>query len=406
MFDHLQIPDWRERWLVGCVDAALAPFAAIDGWRRAPAPGGPPRRVLLLRLERIGDLLMTLPAIAAARARAPAAEIRLAVGSWNADLARQLPAVDHVDTLDAPWLSQEGTRSSLGEVAAQIRRWRESRIDLAINFEPDIRSNALLAAAGAPRRVGYATGGGGAFLTTALDYDRTVHTAENALGIVEQALPAAAGPAPRTPATEDPPLRIPATAADRAARLLADCGGHGPLVGINPGAGRAIKEWPAERFAAAAAALAEHDGAAIVLLGSAAEAGTARAIGNALPPHARRFDLAGRLPLPDLAAVLARLSLLVTADSGPMHLAAAVGTPVVGIFGPSDPVRYAPRAPHAEVVHADLWCRPCNRMRRPPRRCSGAPPDCLTGVGVDAVVDAARRLLPGRGPHPRARTSA
>ena len=95
----------------------------------------------------------------------------------------------------------------------------------------------------------------------------------------------------------------------------------------------------------------------------------------------------------DLAAVLRRLALLVTPDTGPMHLAAAVGTPVVGIFGPSDPVRYAPLSPRAAVVHADLWCRPCNRMRRPPRRCSNGTPDCLARVGVDAVVDAARHLL-------------
>jgi len=389
VFDHLQIQDRRERWLVGCADAALAPVAAIDGWRRGPAPEAPPRRVLLLRLERIGDLLMTLDAIAAVRARAPAAEIRLVVGSWNASLARLLPAVDRVETIDAPWLSQEGTRTSPWEVAARIRRWRRDDLDLAINFEPDIRSNALLAASGARRRVGYAAGGGGGFLTDVLPCDRTVHTAMNALRLVDRALPAGSA----SGAAEGPALRVPAEAETRAARRLESCARRGPLVGINPGAGRAIKEWPPARFAAAAAALAESDGATVVLLGSAAETTTAAAVRGALPPRIQLIDLAGDAPLVDLAAVLRRLSVLLTADTGPMHLAAAVGTPVVGIFGPSDPVRYAPLSSRSTVVCAELWCRPCGRMRRPPRRCGRGTPDCLLGIRVDTVVGAARRLL-------------
>ncbi|MYH30047.1 MAG: glycosyltransferase family 9 protein [Acidobacteria bacterium] len=390
MFDHLQIQDWRERWLVGCADAALAPLAAMNGWRRGPAPKAPPRRVLLLRLERIGDLLMTLDAIRAVRERAPAAEIRLAVGSWNAELARLLPAVDRVETIDAPWLSQEGTRSSPREVAARILGWRRDELDLAVNFEPDVRSNALLAASGARRRIGYDTGGGGGFLTGALRYDRAMHTATNALRLVDRALPAGGGTLGSAGGLA---LGIPEGAETRAARLLESHDSRRPLVGINPGAGRAIKEWPAPCFAAAAAALAEQDAATIVLLGSASETATAAAVRDALPPHVRLVDLAGDAPLVDLAAVLRRLSVLLTADTGPMHLAAAVGTPVVGIFGPSDPVRYAPLSRRSAVVCADLWCRPCGRMRRPPRRCEHGTPDCLSGIHVDAVVDAARRLL-------------
>ena len=387
--------------MVGWADAAVEPFAAIRRWRRNPPPDHPPRQVLLFRLERIGDLLMTIEAIAAVRERAPAAEIRLVVGSWNAALARLLPAVDRIDTVDAPWLSQESTRSSAREVAELIRNWRRHEIELAINFEPDIRSNALLAASGAPRRIGYDTGGGGGFLTEALHYDRTVHTTANAMRIVERALPAAS--APGNDAGRGPALRIPPDAIARAARRLAAVEGRDPVIGINPGAGRAIKEWPPERFAAAAARLAAHDGAAIVLLGSAAEKSTTGAVRDALPRRVPLLDLAGEVPLVDLAAVLGHLSVLLTADTGPMHLAAAVGTPVVGIFGPSDPVRYGPLAPQSEVVCAELWCRPCNRMRRPPPRCTGGIPDCLAAVSVDSVVDAARRLLH---PYPCTRTSS
>lgn len=406
MFDHLEIDDRRERWLVGCADLALAPLGDISRWRR-PATATPPRRVLLLRLERIGDLLMILDALRTVRRRLPDAELHLVVGSWNADLARLIPAVDHVETLDVPWLSRETAPSSLGAVVARTAHWRRQAFDLAVNFEPDIRSNALAAASGAPRRFGYAAKGGGALLTDAQTYDPSIHVAANALRLVERALPpAAAAPAraagEREPAGTEPgndggsvALRIPDDARARAARLLAGGDGRGPLVGLNPGAGRAVKEWPPARFAAAASRLSRQTQATFVLLGAAGERPLADAVVRALPADVRPIDLVGGAPLVDLAAVLARLALLIVGDTGPMHLAAAVGTPVVAIFGPSDPTRYAPLHPRSAVVHAELWCRPCNRTRRPPTRCRAVTPDCLAGVSVDAVVEAAHRLLRG-----------
>ncbi|HET7217361.1 MAG TPA: glycosyltransferase family 9 protein, partial [Vicinamibacterales bacterium] len=83
----------------------------------------------------------------------------------------------------------------------------------------------------------------------------------------------------------------------------------------------------------------------------------------------------------------------VTGDTGPMHLASAVGTPVVAVFGPSDPARYAPRGPLDRIVRIDLPCSPCNRIRRPPARCAGHTPDCLSGIAAQQVVDAALDVL-------------
>ena len=189
-----------------------------------------------------------------------------------------------------------------------------------------------------------------------------------------------------------PQLRVPAQSHARAAQLLAGHDRRGPLVGLNPGAGRSVKEWPPERFARAAADLAARDRATIVLLGSAAE----RPLGEAVRKHVGNdvplIDLVGRTPLVDLAAVLERIQVLVTGDTGPMHLAAAVGTPVVGIFGPTDPARYAPLIDGSAALHANLWCRPCHRTRRPPARCRHGIPDCLVGVGTDDVVTAIRSL--------------
>ena len=155
MFRHLQIPYRQERWLVGLADAGLD-AARFLGWprgSRTPIPAIP-RRILLLRLERVGDLVMVLDAIAMVRAMAPSAAIDLVVGSWNRSIAELITAVTTIETLDVPWLAREGSGLSWRELAGRAKAWRRRGYDLAINFEPDIRSNLLLALSGAPRRVG------------------------------------------------------------------------------------------------------------------------------------------------------------------------------------------------------------------------------------------------------------
>ena len=420
MFDHLQIDDRRERWLVGCADLLLKPLGDIRAWRSA-ARAGPARRVLLLRLERIGDLLMTLDALGAVRRRLPDAELHLVVGSWNAELAGLIPAVDHVETLDVPWLSRERAPTALGPLAAQTARWRRQGFDLAINFEPDIRSNLLAAASGAARGVGFGSKGGGALLTDPQPYDPSSHVAANALRLVERALPSAGGRADEIDQAAESPhafddddassaLRIPEHARARAARLLAARDGSGrssvstpvpaaPSRNGRPNASPRRRPDCRNRWRPPSFCWVRRQNGP-----------TQRRSPGRCRPASVTIDLVGKAPLVDLAAVLERMALLITGDTGPMHLAAAVGTPVLAIFGPSDPRRYAPRHTRSTVVHADLWCRPCNRFRRPPARCCGTTPDCLSGVSVEAVVEAARRLLAPRaardGVHPPPSTSA
>src|SRR5689334_2880270 len=172
----LTIYDRRERALVGVADALLAPLALRRLFRR---PGiESPRRILCLRIERIGDLLMTLPALAELRALAPDALIDLVVGSWNREIARAIPSVDAVQTLDAAWLSRSPGHAGLSpfSLVAEATRWRARGYDLAINFEPDIRSNFALAVSGARRTAGFRSAGGGTLLDVALDYDTRQHT--------------------------------------------------------------------------------------------------------------------------------------------------------------------------------------------------------------------------------------
>jgi ADP-heptose:LPS heptosyltransferase len=129
-----------------------------------------------------------------------------------------------------------------------------------------------------------------------------------------------------------------------------------------------------------------------VLTGGAADRLLVETAKASLPPS-RVVDIAGHIDLLTLAGILERLDLLITGDTGPMHLAVAVGTPVVGVFGPSDPARYGPRGAYDRVVRIDLPCSPCNRIRLPPARCVGHTPDCLALIGADRVFAAAREVL-------------
>jgi len=394
----LQIYDRRERRIVAAADRVLAIGAGVARLWPRRAPASPPRRILLLRLERIGDLLMSAAAIESVRARAPEAAIDLVVGSWNQSIAGRLRGIDRVETLDAPWLARGGAAAGTSRLLSTAWRWRARGYDLAINFEGDVRSHALIALGGARRRVGFAMAGGGPLLTDVVEHRPDRHTSDNAAALVAAAFPGSPGPSPRLspgaePAAEpaaDFRLDVPDDARQAARALI---GPHARYIVVHASGGRAIKQWDLDRFAAATTEIARAVGAAVVLSGAPGDAPLTAQVRAALPADIAVVDLTGRPDLLVLAAVLEGARLVLTGDTGPMHLAAAVRAPVVAVFGPSMPVRYAPRSTAHRVVRVDLWCAPCNMIRKPPARCQGHTPDCLTGVTVDAVIAAALSLL-------------
>ncbi len=384
MTDQLQIYARRERRLVRLADLALAPLS----WGQPRTTNGPPTRILLLRLERIGDLLMTHGAITRARRLWPDAQIDLAVGSWNAPLARLMPELNTVDVLDVPWLAREGTGLSWPALITRARAWRTHRYDLVVNFEPDIRSNALAWLSGAAHRVGFWTGGGGAFLTTTLAYDPTAHVATNAA----QLLDVVAGSRASTVPTHTTHLVPDAASVSAAAAVLARVPTNHRLIGLHVAGGRESKQWHLARFAEVGRTLATEGRVTLVLTGGIGDRALVDAVRADLG-DAPVVDTAGALDLPASAALLSRLTMLITGDTGPMHLASAVGTPVIALFGPSDPRRYGPLATHQQVLRVQLPCSPCGQVRLPPERCRGHVPDCMDGITVAAVVDAAQRWL-------------
>jgi lipopolysaccharide heptosyltransferase II len=394
----LQIPNSRERAAVAAADAVLRLASLARRGRTRPAAAAV-ERVLVLRLERIGDLIMSLPALHALRTLAPGARIDLVTGAWNEALASQIAGIDTVETMNAPWLARGERGSNWRALLQQAGAWRARRYDLAINLEGDIRSNLLLSRAAAGWSAGFGMAGGGPLLDEDVPFDANSHTAVNGVRLVRAALGASPArqswPAEGRAAAAQLPragLTIPPAARAEADAMLAPAATR-PLVGLHIGAGRAVKEWPASRLAETGAWAVRERETAIVLTGSAADRARADEVRGALPAGATVGDTVGTAPLVTLAAVLSRLSLFITPDTGPMHLAAVLGTPLVALFGPSSPERWGPLAPDARIVRVDLPCSPCNRIRNPPARCQGRTPDCMDGIIVGRVIDEAAGLL-------------
>jgi ADP-heptose:LPS heptosyltransferase len=164
------------------------------------------------------------------------------------------------------------------------------------------------------------------------------------------------------------------------------------LIGLHVSGGRESKQWHLARFAEVGRTLASEPDTTLVLTGGQGDRAMVDQVRRALGDRPV-VDAAGVMDLPSTAALLARLDVLITGDTGPMHLAAAVGTPIVALFGPSDPRRYGPLAAQQRVLRVQLYCSPCGQVRLPPERCRGHVPDCMDGITVDVVVRAARELL-------------
>jgi ADP-heptose:LPS heptosyltransferase len=273
------------------------------------------------------------------------------------------------------------------------RAWslRPRKIDLALDLQGDVRANVLLSLTGARRRAGYANTGGAWLLTDVVPLDETVSWVEQNRLAVAQVVGRAPG--------QDRPDAL--TDADRAfgRELFTRLGleSRRPLVGIHPSGGRLVKQWDVARWNEVAARLQREFGAAVLVTGTQGDRALAERVARDLPERA--VDLTGKLSVRETLAVIAGLDLFLSPDTGPMHMAAAAGTPSVSVFGPSDPARYfsAPPGPRHVVVRRELWCSPCNLIRRPPAECAdGEAPECLRAVTVDDVYAAAAAILRAR----------
>ncbi|MDX6768138.1 MAG: glycosyltransferase family 9 protein [Elusimicrobiota bacterium] len=345
-------------------------------WRGAPDKT-PARRVLVVQSAFLGDSLLTVPLLRRLRELLPGTRLSVLT----------LPGT--VEIFKGPWVDEVLVDDKRGADGGLLGPWRVAarlkaeRFDLAVIPHRSLRSALVAKLAGIPRRVGFSTSAGRFLLTDTVPFTWLMHDLERNLALL---LPLGGGAAPER--GESRYLDAPPMTKSLAQRLLdagVDPGAR--LAGVHPGAAWATKRWLPERYAALCAAL-RGEGLVPVLVGGPADAALAKGIAEA----GGAADLTGKTDLADLKALMGRLSLFVTNDSGPMHLAAAAGVPVVAVFGATTrELGFFPYGPGHRVVEAELACRPCGLHGG--RDCPEGHFLCMKLVTVPQVLAACREAL-------------
>ncbi len=344
-----------------------------------------PRRILVRAVNWVGDAVMTLPALTALAAACPQARIEVLAKPWVAPVYAPHPAVAEVVAFEA-----RGAHAGPAGLLRLAGELRARRYDWAVLFQNAFQAALLARVARVPVRLGFAADGRGLLLSHQVPRGAAVRAAHQSSYYLHILAGAGLPVAPPPPEGVSPRLHLAPEDVRAATDLLAAEGlaEAGPLLGLAPGAAYGpAKCWPAERFAAAAAALLDQGFAAALLLGSAGEAPACAAVARGLAGR-RVLNLAGRTGLGPALAVIARLGLMLSNDSGLMHAAAALAVPTVAVFGSTEPRATAPLGPAVAVVREPVECSPCLQPE-----CPRGKMICFTGVSADMVASAARGLL-------------
>ncbi|MBY4896085.1 lipopolysaccharide heptosyltransferase II [Cupriavidus sp. AU9028] len=362
-------------------------------WREA-------RKILCVRLDNMGDVLMTSPAMQALKDSGPNRHLTLLTSSGAAPVASHLPMVDAVLTWDAPWV--KGTRGPLGRgsgatVQSMAQRLQDEGFDAAVIFtvysQSPLPAALLCTMAGIPLRLAHCRENPYQMLSDWVPetepQQQIRHEVQRQLDLVATVGATAA----------DERMRFRVQPHDRRAvqrRIDAlRATAQGPCVVMHAGATAESRQWPADRFAQAARQLATEQGALVLLTGGQSEQPLVESVRDAAA-HPAVVSVAGELTLGQMGALLDAADLLISNNSGPVHLAAALGTPVVDLYALTNPQHTPWMVPH-RTLFADVPCRYCYKSVCPQQHHR-----CLRDVEVAQVCEAAVALLAGAQPAPDA----
>jgi predicted lipopolysaccharide heptosyltransferase III len=328
--------------------------------------------VLLIQLKRIGDLVLTVPAIAALRKDFPAARISLVAAHGSRELLPAIPGLDQ--TFVARWGISD---------APQFFAVAKAKFDYCLDFSRTDRSAFLTLLSGAQRRITYDTIRRKPLRQ--LSYNefvpsqvRFVHTIDHHLALL--------APLGVHDVSREIHLDLPTAAKARAAEIIAQERLGDDLVVLHPGSARAEKFWVARRWAEVADRMSDEGRLRCVLTGGKSRMEQEHIARIKAHLQHRIVDLSGKLDLLSLAALLQRARLLITIDSAPMHLAAALGTPQVALFGPTNPFHWRPRTTPATILRAG---NPAPMTDFLPKQ----PPHSMKEISTEQVIDAMQTLL-------------
>ena len=344
--------------------------------------------ILIVKLSAIGDVIHTLPALNAIRRHYPEAHITWLVEEAAAGLVTGHPALNRVIVVPRKsWMKRFDRRSykqTILDVIRFIGRVRDTRYQLVLDFQALLKSSIWIALSRGNRKVGFGRGmehmeSSWLFLNERIPpISMEVHALDRGLHLLR---------AIGVPA-DVVEYRLPIRDADRrwSQALLEQAPGNadGLLLAMNPAAKWETKLWDPRKFSRLADRIIETHRARIVFTGAEEDHPEMDAIINDMQ-HAA-LNVAGRTSLMELAALYEGVTTVVTTDTGPMHLAAAVGTPTVALFGPTAPWRTGPYGSGHRIVRSGPPCSPCFK-----RDC--AHPECMTNISVGQVMDAVEDIM-------------
>jgi lipopolysaccharide heptosyltransferase I len=330
------------------------------------------RHILFIKPSSLGDIVHAMPTCAAIRRAYPRARLTWLVKRKWAGL------VERIDGVDRVW----PVESTLKGWLSQVSPLRAERFDLVVDLQGLFRSAAIGWLGGSPLLVGFANGREG----SPWFYSRRVPVPQLEMHAVDRYLLVAKAVGAVESGAPEFRFRIPQTDYEEVDRLLSRSGvtPGTSWVAMNVSARWPTKRWPAASFAEVADRLQQEGCGAVVMIGGPDERADVAAVSGKMKTPA--IDLAGATTVELLPALLSKASLLITNDSGPMHIAAAVGTPVVALFGPTSAVRTGPYGLGHRVLTTELSCRPClsQTCQNPVQL------ECLTRISPEQVFAAVR----------------
>ena len=346
------------------LDAVVGPLLTRLFWTtRYPDVNTPPKSVLFIRPGGIGDAILLLPALKAMQTAHPGCRIDILAEQRNAAAFLLIPGIHAVHRYDAP-----------SGLAAVLR----GGYDVVIDTEQWYRLSAIIARSiRAPKTIGFATNERERLFSDPVSYSQQEHEACSFFSLLRPL----GIEAPKEIAL--PFITLPADAVNAAKKLLAPLGGKA-FVAMFPGASIPQKEWGIDNFREVASVLAAA-GVAVVVVGGP----DTRDAGERIAEGGLALNLAGKGSLLESAALIGEARVLLSGDSGLLHVAAGLGTPTVSLFGPSDPAKWGPKGEKHQVFNSELPCAPCSRF--------GTIAPCTTelrcmGATVSQVAAAVMRL--------------
>lgn len=340
-----------------------------------------PKKILVMRYRFIGDTVLTVPFLRNLRQAFPAAHIDLMIEPFSGKVIEGCPYVDTVIPFEFKTIHMYSAATERGKFAGYLhyrRLIRQNGYDAAFVLKRSLSSALLVFAAGVPRRIGFATEGRGLFLTDRVPYRHDQHEVENFLDCLRILdVPIGSAGLELWPSAEND---------SKVTTLFKNAGWKAEdfKIVIHPAASLPAKQWPLDRFAEVMKALQKRHKTRFIYTGAKGDAGLYRKIEERGPFNG--LDLCGLMNLRENVSVYKAADLFFGVDSGPMHMAAAAGVPVVGLFGPTDERKWRPWGEGHTVITKRLSCYPCK-----PHKCDTN--ECMRRISVEEVLEVLERRI-------------